>query len=84
MSKQAVLAFRERVAQGADLQQAIRGQRDRGQFQLSGIVDLGKREGFDFTIEEVNQVFADPGDNSLSDFELEMVSGGARFSCEDT
>jgi len=67
MSKQACLDFRAQLAGSSELQEQCRNA------SLSEIVDLASRHGFDFTAEELEALAEEV---ELSDFELEMVSGG--------
>ena len=71
MSKQTVLAFREKVNASPDLQKQIRANADAKNLD---IVALGKAHGCDFSAEEVKGLL---NEAELTDFELEMVSGGA-------
>lgn len=81
MSKQAIAAFREKVKGSPELQQqilsAVRG-------EPISIVALGKAHGCDFTPDELQQQWAElTAGGELSDFELEVVAAGARFSCSE-
>ena len=70
MSKQAVLAFREKVNVSPDVQKQIR---DSAEAKNLDIVALGNAHGCEFTAEEMRTWL---NEAELSDFELEMVSGG--------
>jgi predicted ribosomally synthesized peptide with nif11-like leader len=75
MSLENVHAFRQRVSDDTRLQTVISASLSAG--DISQIVELGGRHGFDFSKEELKQVFVDDPSRELSDFELELVAGGA-------
>ena len=62
--------FRQAVADSADLQEKVRAGSD--------LVALGKENGFEFTQEELEAGWEElqESDEGLTDFELEVVSGG--------
>ena len=64
--------FRKAVADSADLQEKVKAGAD--------LVALGKENGFEFTQEELETGWEElqESDEGLTDFELEVVSGGAR------
>ena len=64
--------FRQAVADNADLQEKIKAGAD--------LVALGKDNGFEFTQEELEAGWEElqKSDETLTDFELEVVSGGVR------
>ena len=64
--------FRQAVADSTDLQEKVRGGAD--------LVALGKESGYEFTLEELNAGWEklQESDEGLTDFELEVVSGGWR------
>ena len=64
--------FRQAVADNADLQEKIKAGAD--------LVALGKDNGFEFTQEELEAGWEElqKSDETLTDFELEVVSGGKR------
>ncbi len=64
--------FRQAVADNADLQEKIKAGAD--------LVALGKDNGFEFTREELEAGWEElqKSDETLTDFELEVVSGGVR------
>ena len=64
--------FRQAVADSTDLQEKVRGGAD--------LVILGKENGSDFTREELNDGWKQlqESDEGLTEFELEVVSGGSR------
>jgi predicted ribosomally synthesized peptide with nif11-like leader len=64
--------FRQAVADNADLQEKIKAGAD--------LVALGKESGFEFTQEELETGWEElqESDEGLTDFELDVVSGGSR------
>jgi len=62
--------FRNAVADNADLQEKVKAGAD--------LVALGKENGFDFTQEELETSWEElqESDEGLTDFELDVVSGG--------
>ena len=64
--------FRQAVADSADLQEKVKAGAD--------LVALGKENGFEFTQEELEAGWEElqESDEGLTDFELEVVSGGGR------
>ena len=63
--------FRQAVADSTDLQEKVRGGAD--------LVALGKENGYDFTQEELNAGWKQlqESDEELTEFEMDVVSGGA-------
>ena len=66
--------FRQAVADNADLQEKVKAGAD--------LVALGKESGYEFTQEELNTGWEElqKSDEGLTDFELDVVSGGGRQS----
>ena len=64
--------FRKAVADSTDLQEKVKGGAD--------LVALGKENGYDFTLEELEAGWKElqESDEGLTDFELDVVAGGAR------
>ena len=64
--------FRNAVADSADLQEKVKAGAD--------LVALGKESGFEFTREELETGWEElqQSDEELTDFELDVVSGGNR------
>ena len=62
--------FRQAVADSTDLQEKVKAGAD--------LVALGKENGFEFTQEELETGWKElqESDEGLTDFELEVVSGG--------
>ena len=62
--------FRKAVADSTDLQEKVKGGAD--------LVALGKENGYEFTQEELNTGWTElqESDEGLTDFELDVVSGG--------
>lgn len=75
MSKEAVLAFRDKMTEDEELQELIQTGLQDGNLNL---VLMGKTHGFDFTAAELDDVWnsLQGGEGELTDFELEVVSGG--------
>ncbi len=69
--------FRKAIADISDLQEKVKGGAD--------LVALGKEYGYEFTQEELNTGWTElqESDEGLTDFELDVVSGGkVSGSCE--
>ena len=68
--KETLTNFRQAVADSADLQEKVKAGAD--------LVELGKENGFKFTQEELEAGWEElqESDEGLTDFELEVVSGG--------
>ena len=64
--------FRKAVADSTDLQEKVKAGAD--------LVALGKEAGFEFTQEELETGWEElqESDEGLTDFELDVVSGGMR------
>ena len=64
--------FRQAVADSTDLQEKVKAGAD--------LVALGKDNGFEFTQSELTASWEElqESDEELTDFELDVVSGGAR------
>ena len=64
--------FRQAVADSTDLQEKVRGGADS--------VALGKKNGYEFTQEELNDGWKElqESDEGLTEFELDVVSGGGK------
>ena len=64
--------FRQAVADSTDLQEKVKAGAD--------LVALGKESGFEFSQEELETGWEEvqESDEGLTDFELEVVSGGGR------
>ena len=62
--------FRQAVADSTDLQEKVRGGAD--------LVALGKENGYEFSQEELNDGWKElqKSDEGLTEFELDIVSGG--------
>ena len=67
--------FRQAVADSTDLQEKVKAGAD--------LVTLAKENGYEFSQEELNTGWEElqESDEGLTDFELEVVSGGGRDSC---
>ena len=67
---QTLTNFRQAVADSADLQEKVKAGAD--------LVTLGKENGYEFTQEELNAGWEElqESDEGLTDFELDVVSGG--------
>ena len=64
--------FRQAVADSTDLQEKVKAGAD--------LVALGKENGYDFTREELNEGWKQlqESDEGLTEFEMDVVSGGQR------
>jgi hypothetical protein len=75
MSIIAAQNFRQHINRMSTLQAEVAPYFSNGAIDYAGLAQLGSRSGFDFTAEEARQVLS-TSDDELSDFEMEMVSGG--------
>ena len=73
MSLDQANAFRDHVSQTEDVQKEIRSAL---MTESAKVSEIASRHGFTFTSEEGQQAWESAQDNELSDFELDMVSGG--------
>ena len=64
--------FRQAVSDSSDLQEKVKAGAD--------LVALGKENGYDFTLEELESGWKQlqESDEGLTEFELDVVSGGSR------
>ena len=67
-----VTNFRNAVSESTDLQEKVKAGAD--------LVALGKENGYEFTQEELNASWTElqESDEGLTEFELDVVSGGVR------
>ena len=67
-------SFRKAVGDSTDLQEKVKAGAD--------LVSLGKENGYDFTLEELESGWKQlqESDEGLTDFELDVVSGGGKTS----
>lgn len=83
MSKEAVRLFIEKAEQDEVLQDTVRKA-----FEAKdevNLTDLGREYGFEFTEEEGLEVWNEiQNDEELSDFALELISGGLPINCKNT
>ena len=73
MSLEQANAFRDYVAQNEDVQKEIRSAL---MTETAKVSEIASKHGFTFTSEEGQEAWDAAQDNELSDFELDMVSGG--------
>ena len=73
MSLDQANAFRDFVSQNEDVQKEIRSALMTERARVS---EIAAKHGFSFTSEEGEQAWETARENELSDFELDMVSGG--------
>ena len=73
MSLDQANAFRDYFSQNEDVQKEIRSAL---MTESAKVSEIASRHGFTFTSEEGQQAWESAQDNELSDFELDMVSGG--------
>ena len=74
MSLDQAHAFRDYVSQNEDVQKEIRSAL---MTESAKVSEIAAKHGFSFTSEEGEQAWEAAQDNELSDFELDMVSGGS-------
>ncbi len=69
---QTLTNFRQAVSESTDLQEKVKAGAD--------LVALGKENGYEFTQEELNAGWEElqESDEGLTEFELDVVSGGNR------
>lgn len=69
---QTLTKFRQAVSDSTDLQEKVRGGAD--------LVALGKENGYEFSQEELESGWEElqESDEGLTEFELDVVSGGGR------
>ena len=75
MSLEQANAFRDYVSQNEDVQKVIRSAL---MTESAKVSEIAAKHGFTFTSEEGEQAWDAAQDNELSDFELDMVSGGGK------
>ena len=73
MSLDQANAFRDYVSQNEAVQREIRSAL---MSESAKVREIAAKHGFTFTSEEAEQAWDAAQDNELSDFELDMVSGG--------
>ena len=73
MSLDQANAFRDYVSQNEDVQKEIRSAL---MTESAKVSEIAAKHGFTFTSEEAEQAWETAQENELSDFELDMVSGG--------
>ena len=67
-------AFRDYVSQNEDVQREIRSAL---MTESAKVSEIASKHGFTFTSEEGQEAWETAQENELSDFELDMVSGGS-------
>ena len=80
MSLDQAHAFRDYVSQNEDVQKEIRSAL---MTESAKVSEIAAKHGFTFTPEEGQEAWDAAQDNELSDFELDMVSGGFRSGQSD-
>ena len=75
MSLEQANVFRDYVSQNEDVQREIRLAL---MTESAKVSEIAAKHGYTFTSEEGQQAWETAQDNELSDFELDMVSGGFR------
>ncbi len=82
MTTSNITEFREKVAADPAIQLEVRKLMGvAGSPDLAGLVELGTKNGCQFSEQEVSDLFANDNDE-LSDFEMEMVSAGFAVDCK--
>ncbi|GAB3407395.1 Nif11 family protein [Massilia agilis] len=76
MSIQAAQAFRQQTNASPALQAEVLGHVSNGTIDYAALAELGRKHGHVFSAEDAVAVLSAPSDE-LSDFEMELVSGGA-------
>ena len=74
MSLEQANAFRDFVSQNEDVQREIRSAL---MTESAKVSEIASKHGFTFTSEEGQEAWETAQENELSDFELDMVSGGS-------
>ncbi|GAB3433787.1 Nif11 family protein [Massilia solisilvae] len=75
MSIQAAQAFRQQTNASPALQAEVARHVSNGTIDYAALAELGRMHGHDFSAEDAVAVLSAP-DDELSDFEMELVSGG--------
>nr|CAA6811462.1 MAG: Unknown protein [uncultured Thiotrichaceae bacterium] len=75
-TQQDVQNFRQLIAGNKDLQDSVRQCQQDGQWDMQGLVALGREHDLTLTEEAIETTFSNDSDDELTDFELEMVSAG--------
>lgn len=75
MSIQAAQDFRQQTNASPALQAEVARHFNNGSIDYAALAELGRKHGHDFTAEDAVTVLSAPSDE-LSDFEMELVSGG--------
>lgn len=84
MSKEAARLFIEKIDQNNDLQELIINSLE-NQDSSVNLVEVGREHGFEFTEEEIRKVWSDIlKEEELSDFALELISGGVTYPQADS
>jgi predicted ribosomally synthesized peptide with nif11-like leader len=82
MSKEAVRLFIEKIEQDEELQELVRNAFETKDPNVN-LADVGREHGFEFTEEEGLEVWEEvQNEDELSDFALELISGGVPVVCE--
>ena len=80
MSLDQANAFRDYVSENEDVQKEIRSAL---MTESAKVSEIAAKHGFTFTSEEGQEAWDAAQDTELSDFELDMVSGGFRSGQSD-
>lgn len=75
MSIQAAQNFRQQTNASPELQAEVARHFSNGSIDYAALAELGRKHGHDFSAEDAVAVLSAPSDE-LSDFEMELVSGG--------
>ncbi|GAB3433797.1 Nif11 family protein [Massilia solisilvae] len=75
MSIQAAQDFRQQTNASPALQAEVARHFNNGSIDYAALAELGRKHGHDFSAEDAVAVLSTPSDE-LSDFEMELVSGG--------
>ncbi len=79
MSLHSAQEFRRQVSASPELQEAVAAKVSDGVIDFAGVSEIGRSKGFEFSAEDAKNALATQSDE-LSDFEMELVSGGQNSS----
>jgi predicted ribosomally synthesized peptide with nif11-like leader len=81
MSKEAVRLFIDKIEQDEELQDLVLNAFETKDPNVN-LADVGREHGFEFTEEEGYEVWNElQNEDELSDFALELISGGVPLQC---
>ena len=80
MSSEAIWEFRAAVALSPELRQRV--EQLLSALCFDKIVELGREQGFEFTLPELRQASESALEEELNEFELEVISGHWQMLCQ--